>query len=256
MLRKITILGTGTIIPAPGRNCSGYLLYTDEGLILLDCGPGTLIQLTGLGVDFAEIKYFFLTHFHLDHVSDLFAVILSRWLRGAPENDTIFLNGPKGLNEMVKNAKKYFFSDEKWMDLEKIIIREIAEDSFQLGNLSISTLYTRHTKNSICYRIDDEAGKSFFYSGDTGYNENIVNLGSGADIAVLECSHSDSYPDREGHMSFSDIIKYAGKVKTGKLLLSHFYPDFFTDSNIEIIENELNTFITKDLDTFSFNDFS
>jgi ribonuclease BN (tRNA processing enzyme) len=253
MLQKLTILGTGTILPAPGRKCAGYLLETDIGLILLDCGPGTLIQLSELGVDFTKIKYIFLTHFHLDHISDFFAIIHSRWLRNVNENDVVYMAGPFGLNDFISNSRKYFFKNEKWINAENFVIHEVGETSFDIQGLSVKTQLTHHTSHSVCFRIDDNKGKSFFYSGDSAYNENIVALGNETTIAVVECSHSDKYQYTEGHMNVSDVIKYSKKIKTDKLLLSHFYPDFLnSSSDLSLIRQGQNITIANDLDTFLF----
>ncbi len=252
MLQRLTILGTGTIIPLPGRKCASYLLETGEGLMLFDCGPGTLIQLSSLGMDFSAIKYFFLSHFHLDHVSDLFAVILSRWLRGLPDNDRIYITGPEGTRDMITNAKKYFFANEKWFLPEKITVNELTSGSLAIGNLEIKTLPTNHTENSICYRVEDKSGKSFFYSGDTDYNENIIALCDRSDISVIECSHSGSSGNSEGHMTFSKLLKVARQVKTKRMILSHFYQDFFADGGREKTEGKGNITIAEDFDTFTF----
>jgi len=252
MLRKLTILGTGTIISGPGRKCAGYLLETDDYFILMDCGPGTLIQLSETGADFSRIKYIFLTHFHLDHVSDLFAVIHSRWLRGVPDGDFLHIIGPVGLEDMMRKFRECIFKNEKWLTSEKIIIRETGECSFNMGSLHVKTLFTKHTDQSLCFRIEDDGGKSFFYSGDTGYNENIIVLGNDTTMAVLECSYSDSSQNAGGHMTVSKVMEYSRKVKTGKLLLSHFYPEILGSKDFSMIPRGENIIIANDLDTFSF----
>ena len=252
MLLKLTILGTGTIISVPGRKCAGYLLETDIGLILFDCGPGTLIQLSDLGVDFTKIKYIFFSHFHIDHISDLFAIIHSRWLRKVPENDILYLTGPYGLLDIISDSKKIFFKNEKWITSEKIEIREVGETLFEIEDLSVQSLLTHHTSHSICYRIDDNSGKSFFYSGDSAYNENIVTLGNNTTIAVIECSHSDKFNNPAGHMTASNVLDYSKRVITDKLIISHFYPDILNSKDFNLIQQEKNITIANDRDIFLF----
>ncbi len=252
MLQKLTILGTGTIVSVPGRKCAGYLLETDNCLILIDCGPGTLMQLSDLNVDFSQIKYIFLTHFHIDHISDLFAVIHSRWLRGVPDNDILFLTGPYGLRDIINDSIKSFFKNEKWITPENIVLNEVGETFFEIADHSVQCLFTYHTSSSICYRINDKSGKSFFYSGDSNYNENIVLLGNGATIAVIECSHSNNYHNTSGHMTASDVTKYSKRVKTDNLLISHFYPELIISKDFELIKQDKNITIANDLDTYLF----
>lgn len=251
MLRELTILGSGTIVPHSGRSCAGYLLETDEELVLLDCGPGTLLRLSQLEKDLAGISRCFLTHYHLDHVSDLFAVLLSRWMRGVPEEDRVFLTGPPGLKKIAEEMKKLFFSDDEWFGPERIRVKEIGENLFEEGNLSIRTLHTKHTEKSICYRIGDKAGKSLFYSGDTAWNENIAVLCDNSDLAIIECSHS-SRSETADHMTPARILRLHDRVNVKKMVLTHLYPDFFEDPDIaEILER--NIVIARDLDSFCFS---
>ncbi len=52
---KVIILGTGTFYVNKFRSGPAYLLEIDNKKILIDCGPGTLIRLSELGVNLKEI---------------------------------------------------------------------------------------------------------------------------------------------------------------------------------------------------------
>ena len=67
---KLTVLGSGTCVPHKKRGSSGYLLGTDTGSALFDCGNGVVWKLEKIGVDYLGIDNVFITHFHPDHTSD------------------------------------------------------------------------------------------------------------------------------------------------------------------------------------------
>jgi len=80
-----------------------------------------------------------------------------------------------------------------------------------------------HLPGSVGYRIKWQDGKSVVISGDTDYCENIVNLASGVDLLILECS----FPDEkkvEGHLTPSLAGRIARESRCKKLLLTHLYP--------------------------------
>ena len=74
------VLGAGSILQQPGHGCAGYALQEGEGgdLTLFDCGPGTLRSLVNSGLQLEQVKRVVITHFHLDHVLDLFALAYAR----------------------------------------------------------------------------------------------------------------------------------------------------------------------------------
>ena len=251
MLEKLTVLGTGTIVPVPGRKCAGYLLDTGNELLLIDCGPGILGQLTDLEIDFSRLNNIVLSHFHYDHISDLFALILSMNMRFEGEK-IVNITAPTGIVDIIINAKKFLFQHEKGFNPERIKIREIEEGQYEVAGLSVKTARTFHTGESLCYRFIDSCGKSFFYSGDTGVNENIIHLGKNADLAVVECSHSDNFPDSSGHMTLSGVLDFYDRAYPAKLVLSHFYSDFLEDRTGQSTVINRSIILARDKDIFCF----
>jgi ribonuclease BN (tRNA processing enzyme) len=80
-----------------------------------------------------------------------------------------------------------------------------------------------HMSESVGYRIELKNGKSIAVSGDTDYCENLIDLASGVDLLVLECS----FPDEkkvEGHLTPTLAGKIASESGCKRLLLTHFYP--------------------------------
>ncbi len=250
MLSKITVLGSGTIVPVAGRKCAGYLLDNSGELLLVDCGPGILGQLADINADFSGLENILITHFHYDHISDLFALILSMNMRSGG-GKILNITGPGGISDIIYNAKKYLFPYEEGYKPENINIREIGPGGFKLMDLDVTAERTFHTGESLCYRFSDNKGHSFFFSGDTEYNENIVKLGKNTDVAVVECSHSEgNYVP--GHMTWPGILSFYEKAAPGKLVLTHFYQDFLDEGINEQTANNKNIVFAKDRDVFYF----
>ncbi|MDY6765150.1 MAG: MBL fold metallo-hydrolase, partial [Halobacteria archaeon] len=93
---ELRFLGSGCAIPYPERVQSGILLKDDP--LLFDCGSGVLHNLTRTSINFDDVGDVLLTHNHLDHVSDLLALIKADWLVGREE---LNVYGPPGTGDTV-----------------------------------------------------------------------------------------------------------------------------------------------------------
>jgi ribonuclease BN (tRNA processing enzyme) len=80
-----------------------------------------------------------------------------------------------------------------------------------------------HTERSIGFRVATRAGTSVAYSGDTDDCGNMIELGRGADILLIECSAPDGFK-AEGHLTPSLAGKIATEAGAKRLVLTHFYP--------------------------------
>lgn len=218
---KITILGSGTAAPRIKRNMSGYLLETDSKKILIDSGAGTIRQLLKIKTSLLDINHIFYTHFHNDHINDLPAIIFSNNY-GNFRKKTLNLYGPKGF-------KKYYgILMEKILNVGrlhyKINIKEMKDNSkVKINNITISSKRTKHTENSVAYRVESN-NKAIVYTGDTDFSNKIVEIAKNADLLILECSFPDEKKTK-GHLTPSLAGTIARKAKVKKLVLTHFYPE-------------------------------
>lgn len=230
-IHGLTVLGSGTIIPSANHGCAGYVVDTGRGPLLLDCGPGTLCRLAGIGRSAADLGLVLITHFHLDHVSDLAALLQSRWLIEGGGRLEATLIGPRGLQahlDWLRAGMDSWFADFDFR------IVELAAGQVDAGGLSIVTLPTGHTAESICYRLEGADGVSVFYSGDTDYNEELIRAARQADIGIFECSMPD-HLKQEGHLTPRLAARLAAKAGVRRLVLTHLYPQVLeTDIPAEV----------------------
>ncbi len=252
MMVSLTILGSGTILPSKGHGCAGYLLQTDQGPALIDCGPGTLYRLTEIDVAVTSVDPILITHFHLDHVSDLGPLLVSRWLATLDGGDrSLTLVGPTELRQHVKWLGRRVdeiadlqldiqaMEPGKPLTLERSAAGAVARfDARPAGRfLRIEAGLTGHTAGSVCYRITDERGVALFYSGDTDYNEELLPLMRGADCALLECSMPDERKV-EGHLTPRLAGRLARMAGVKRLVLTHFYREVMNEPIVARVREE------------------
>jgi ribonuclease BN (tRNA processing enzyme) len=214
----LKILGCGTILQS-GKisNCSGYLI---DNHFLFDCGPGIWKALNKNDIPLAQITHIFFTHFHVDHTSDIGPLLLNRLLISDLKEVPLNILGAPGLPEWYDNLKKLL---GHWSEDVNVILTEIDDQPYQTDSYSIIARPTDHTENSVCYRVE-KAGTSLFYSGDTGYNNNVIALADRCHLAVIEASNSNETHIEE-HLTPALAGKIAAKANVQKLVLTHLYPE-------------------------------
>ncbi|MCL2421473.1 MAG: MBL fold metallo-hydrolase, partial [Defluviitaleaceae bacterium] len=73
----VALLGTGGMMPLPGRFLTSMLCRFNGSMLLIDCGEGTQVTLKRLGWGFKNIDAIAITHFHADHTAGLPGLLLS-----------------------------------------------------------------------------------------------------------------------------------------------------------------------------------
>lgn len=222
---KLTILGSGTAAPSMKRSAPAYLLEVNSQLVLLDSGEGTKRRLVEAGYDPVNIDYFFYTHTHIDHVAELPALL---WGFNWGENvriKEIKIFGPKGFKKFFKKMTAAFWPQFEEKAKYKIEITELKNkklevDGFIVKTKSLDEQGNTLVKNSIGYRVE-YGGKSFVYTGDVGYNEDVVKLARKADLLLIEAAVPE--PEKT-HLTPSQAGELAAKARVKKLVLTHFYP--------------------------------
>ena len=96
----VCLLGTGGMMPLPGRWLTSLLTRYNGHSLLIDCGEGTQIAIREAGQTFKPIDILCITHFHADHISGFLGVILSMMNSG--KTDPLFVIGPKGLEKVLQ----------------------------------------------------------------------------------------------------------------------------------------------------------
>lgn len=220
----LTVLGAGSILPRKGYGCAGYALRSEAGgpVTLLDCGPGTVRALGAADIALADVVRVVLSHFHTDHCLDLFALAFARRNPDCGPVPALERAGPRGLARLLEGAPALLGG---YVEDPRATTREVAPgEAFTAGGLRFTPVATRHTADALAWRVDLPSGRSLLYTGDTGENPDVAELGRGVDLFVAECSFSDERAV-PSHLSPSSAARLAAAAGAGALLLTHFYPD-------------------------------
>ena len=196
---RVTLLGTG--IPNAQINAFGTstLIEAGEERILIDCGRGTAIRLSQLGLGVGHVDRIFLSHYHSDHFAGLFDMAMTGTIRQkfGGRNGPLHVHGPPGIERIAEGAwiatgpdRDIRVADNE-IDAEhmRIIPHEYAEGVvYDRGGLVIRAIEVDHGDFiDIAYGFRVEyAGHVFVHSHDTRYNENLIAQAHGADVFVHE----------------------------------------------------------------------
>lgn len=91
----LTVLGSGGPFATRNRVSSGYLLsFGGHARIMVDCGGGTFERIGRMGIDLSALDQILFTHLHIDHTSDLPAIIMHLYMNERRRSITVV--GPSG----------------------------------------------------------------------------------------------------------------------------------------------------------------
>ena len=99
----VCLLGTGGMMPIPGRWLTSCMMRCNGSSLLIDCGEGTQIAIKEHGWSFKPIDLICFTHYHADHISGLPGILLA--MANADRTEPLTLVGPKGLERVVSGLR-------------------------------------------------------------------------------------------------------------------------------------------------------
>ena len=241
---QLKILGTGTSQVSNKRISTANYIKIGDKQLLLDCGCGTLLRLDEAGISCKDIDIIFISHFHIDHISDIYPFLWAiKWQTLGREKD-LFIIGPKGINIFYNTYIKPIVFPKPFKQFN-IIIQEI-RDEMIFDKFEVKVYKTLHTDESLAYKFIENK-KVLVISGDTDFDKGLIEFSKNADILVLECSHANNIK-AQGHLIPKECGEIAKKANPKKLILTHFYPT--SPEHIRLKETQKifkNTILAEDL---------
>ena len=215
---RVTFLGTGSAMPTGERNQTGLLVEAGDDTLLVDCGSGVLGALAGTEPGYEAADTVLLTHHHLDHVSDLLALLKARWLAG---EESLSVVGPAGTESLVTGLLDVHDYLRGRVDLD---VREVDGGAFDLLEFEIGTAETVHSMEGFAYRFSHpDADGDFCFSGDSEATADIADLADGARVLAHDCSFPDEV-DVSNHPTPNALGETLAGRDVEELLLTHLYP--------------------------------
>lgn len=196
----VTLLGTGTPGLYPDRYSAANLVQAGGLNLLIDAGRGATLRIGQAGLTVGDIDATFLTHFHSDHVSGLADVFMTGYITvpyigGRKEPFQLF--GPEGTQQLADGI----LMAHEW-DIETRIVDEKTPDAatkidvheaesgviFDQNGVTVTAFPVHHGDNithAVGYRVDYN-GHSVLFSGDTTFDQNVMEFGIDTDIVIHE----------------------------------------------------------------------
>ncbi|MDD4868480.1 MAG: ribonuclease Z [Mycobacterium sp.] len=241
---EITLLGTGSPIPAPNRAGPATLVRAGGQVFLVDCGRGVLLRAAAVGVGAAGLSALLLTHLHSDHIGDLGDLLITRWISTlAPDPAPLPIIGPPGTVEVVEATLRAFRHDIGYRiahhpDLDappSVDVHEHTEGPvWDHGGVSIRVSPTDHrpVTPTIGFRIEF-AGASVVLAGDTVPCAGLDELAAGAGALVHTVVRKDlvgNLPQQrlkdicDYHSSVEEAAATAARAGVDTLVMTHYVP--------------------------------
>jgi ribonuclease BN (tRNA processing enzyme) len=218
---RITVLGAGDAFCNGGRRQSGYLVEADKTSFLLDCGTTTLLGLKALKIPADNIDFVAISHLHGDHFGGLPFLFLE-YLYERPRDRPLRIVGPTGTKDRVWALHRAMYRDlaERPMRFSLDFYELQPEQPQTLYGVELLPFLVPHQEKDLSfgYRVTVD-GKALLYSGDCGWNEDLVRYSQGTDLFICECCYFQS--ETTFHISYPKVASQSHRFGCKRLLLSH-----------------------------------
>lgn len=152
----LLLLGTGGMMPLPGRWLSSLLVRCRGELVLFDCGEGTQIPWQSFGWGFRRLGAICLSHLHADHVAGLPGLLHA--LANANRTEPVLLFGPEGTAGVVAGLRRI----APVLPYELRVTELAGGEPVALpGGLAGTTARGEHGLPSLAYRVGVERARRF-----------------------------------------------------------------------------------------------
>lgn len=228
---KLHILGCGDAFGSGGRNQSGYLVEAKDKLFLLDCGPTTLLALKRAGFDPQRLDAILLSHLHGDHFGGI-AFFLIEYLYRQARLEPLVIAGPPGTETKVRALFEVMYGGgggEKEIPPTRFVILQPDEPA-DVNGIAVAPFRVPHQSDAISlgFKVSCQ-GKTILFSGDSLWTERFVELTTGVDLFLCECSFYRKQPGM--HVNYQDLAANMSRMGCKQLVLTHLGDDMLLHRN-------------------------
>ncbi|MFJ3230488.1 MBL fold metallo-hydrolase [Streptomyces sp. NPDC086787] len=224
----LTVLGTASPHPLPGRPCSGYLLRGGGAEVWVDAGPGTFAELQR-HTDPARLTAIWISHLHADHNADLLAAAYAFAFGGMTPAVPVPVYAPEGCAHRLAG----FFGRPDVDFLSGILDFRALHDGHtaQHWNLRLTSRAVAHDTEAYGLRAECQ-GSVFAYSGDSGPCTALTELATRADV-FLCATDVDAHGEGEGEpvdLTPEEAGAVARAARVRELVVTHVGPTLSRES--------------------------
>jgi ribonuclease BN (tRNA processing enzyme) len=218
---QLTILGSAASYAGPDQACSGYLVEHDGTTLLVDCGNGTLAN-AGHVTDVTSVDAVLISHCHIDHFADLFA--LQAALRFAPEGPmgSLPLYLPEGLWDKMRAVLTETAAASLAEAFEPHVLA--AGEKLVFDELTVTPHAVDHVGPSFAFVVEAPDAR-LVYTGDTRDGEAVRGVvAGGCDVLLAECTLPAEYEGGGPHLTGAEAGSLAKAAGAELLVLTHLWP--------------------------------
>jgi len=156
---EMFVLGSGGMMPLPGRALTSVLLRREGELFLFDCGEGTQVSLRRLNLRWKKISAIFISHTHADHVTGLPGILMLS--SQVDRDDPLYIYGPPRIREFVEAMRQTL---EMHINYE-IVVREVEPGTapFTGDGYRISSHPLLHTRPCLAWCLEEDIRPGIFH---------------------------------------------------------------------------------------------
>ena len=238
---RIRFIGCGDAFGSGGRLQTCLCVESGAHRFLIDCGASALVGLRKFGVDPNAIDTVLVTHMHGDHYAGIPWLGLQRASAGVERPLTVL--GPKGIAELLPGLAGHLFPsasprpDRFLLDIhEYASLRPTTLERAWPGGLSVTGYPVTHVPatNPHALRIE-VAGKVIAFSGDTSWDDHLIDATAGADIFI--CEAWSLRPGGPLHMDIETLRARRADLDCERIILTHMGDDVLAALPIEGFEH-------------------
>ena len=153
------VLGSGGMMPLPGRHLTSVLLRREGDLFLFDCGEGTQVSLRRLNLRWKKISVIFISHIHADHVTGLPGMLMLS--SQVDREEPLFIFGPPMIRDYVEANRKILAMYINY----QIVVREIDSPGtvFEGDDFRVRAFSLNHTKQCYGFCLEENNRPGVFH---------------------------------------------------------------------------------------------
>lgn len=230
----ICLLGTGGMMPLPGRHLTSLMLRYEGHSILVDCGEGSQVAIRKYAWSMHSIDTICFTHIHGDHVAGISGLLSSMGTDG--RKDPVHIIGPSRIEPVIASLCVVVAVPFD------VIFHSVHEEGLESFGVKISPFSVKHNIECYGYRFDigrlpkflpekakeleipvqywnklqngetvrlglrkispemvrgeERKGISLVYSTDTRPCKNLLEAAKGVDLLITEGIYADREKDK------------------------------------------------------------
>lgn len=218
---KVTVVGSGDAFGTGGRGNTCFRVDSPCGTLAVDFGASALVGWNRLEMSTLDLQAVVISHLHGDHFGGLPFLLLENQFVSMRKTPLV-IAGPPGLGTRLEMACEVLFpgmTGNRWAFPWTVVEIEPGS-SARIAGFEVSSIEVRHPSGAPATGVRVHDGeRTFSYSGDTAWVENIYTLARDADLFMVECYSGDkSIPN---HVDWPTLEANLEKLAARRICVTH-----------------------------------